>query len=158
MREWLAGLQARERLMVVGGAVLGVVIVFWGLVWTPLDSLTAELTDSVASKQQMAASLARARSMAPATGGPRLDAPTRQSLVLLVDQTHRSYGLDGALVRNQPDGADGIRVTFQDAAFDGLIAWLGTLQSSYGIGVESATIDGARTTGIVNATVVLRRS
>jgi general secretion pathway protein M len=66
--------------------------------------------------------------------------------------------LSGTLVRNQPDGQDGIRVTFEDAGFDALIAWLGNLQSSYAVSVESATLDGGRSPGIVNATLVLRRS
>lgn len=157
MRAWLADLEPRERIMVLGGAILAVTIVWWGLIWTPLSDRTTDLTDAVASKQRMLATLQRARALA-APSGPQIDASTRQSLVLLVDQTHRSYGLEGSLIRNQPDGNDGIRVTFQDAAFDGLIAWLGTMQTGYGVAVESATIDGARNTGVINATVVLRRS
>jgi len=157
MRDWLAGLEARERAMVIGGGVAAAVIVFWGLIWAPLTSRTTELSEAVESKQLMLATLQRARAIA-STGGPQIDAAARQSLVLLVDQTHRSFGLEGSLARNQPDGADGIRVTLQEAAFDGLVAWLATLRTSYGITVESATIDGARAVGAVNATVVLRRS
>jgi general secretion pathway protein M len=157
LRDWLANLEPRERGLVLAGAVLSAIIIFWGLIWAPLQNRTAELTETVGSKQQMLTTLQRARALA-ATSGPQLDASTRQSLVLLVDQTHRSYGLEGSLSRNQPDGSDGIRVTFQDAGFDGLIAWLGALQSSYGVAVESATIEGARAAGVVNATVVLRRS
>lgn len=157
MRAWLADLEPRERLMLISGAIIGVVIIWWSLIWTPLSNRTTELTDAVASKQRMLATLQRARALAAPTG-PQVDASTRQSLVLLVDQTHRSYGLEGSLLRTQPDGNDGIRVTFQDAAFDGLIAWLGTMQAGYGVAVESATIDGARNAGVINATVVLRRS
>ena len=157
MRDWLAGLDARERAMVIGGAVAAAVIVFWGLIWAPLSSRTNELTDAVDSKQRMLTTLQRARAIS-AAGGPQVDAAARQSLVLLVDQTHRSFGLEGSLARNQPDGADGIRVTLQEAAFDGLVAWLAALRTSYGVTVESATIDSARAVGAVNATVVLRRS
>ena len=157
MREWFAGLEPRERAFVLAGAICGALIVLWGSIWAPLGSRAAELADTVDGKQRMLVTLQRARSLA-ASGSPQIDASARQSLVLLVDQTHRSYGLEGSLVRNQPDGSNGIRVTFQDAAFDGLVAWLGTLHSNYGVAVESATIDSARATGIVNATVVLRRS
>ncbi len=159
MKRWFADLELRERLILVGGAAIATLIVVWGLVWNPITTRTAELTDAVAAKQRMLATLQRARAVAGPAGQAQLvDASTRQSLVLLVDQTHRSYGLDGSLVRNQPDGADGIRVTFQNASFDGLVAWLGTLQGSYAVAVETATIDGGRQAGIVNATFVLRRS
>lgn len=159
MKRWLADLAPRERLLVIGGAAIAAIIVAWGLVWNPMSTRTVALSDAVASKQQLLATLQRARAVAaPAGQGQLVDASTRQSLVLLVDQTHRSFGLDGTLVRNQPDGADGIRVTFQNASFDGLVAWLGTLQNSYAVAVETATIDGGREAGIVNATLVLRRS
>jgi type II secretory pathway component PulM len=156
MRDWLAGLDSRERMMLIAGGVLAVMIVWWGLIWAPLGSRNLELAEAVAEKQRMLATLQRARAVTPASG-LQVDAATRQSLVLLVDQTHRSFGLEGRLLRTQPDGTDGIRVTFQEAAFDGLAGWLGTMQTSYGIVVESATIDGARSAGVVNATIVLRR-
>ena len=159
MKRWFADLETRERVILVAGAAVAAIIVLWGFVWNPMSTQTVELSDAVATKQRMLATLQRARAVAaPAGQGQLVDASARQSLVLLVDQTHRSYGLDGALVRNQPDGADGIRVTFQDASFDGLVAWLGTLQGSYAVAVETATIDGGRQAGIVNATFVLRRS
>jgi general secretion pathway protein M len=156
MRDWLAGLEMRERAILLGGLVLGIVIIGWGLIWAPLNSGTLDLSDSVAAKQRMLATLQRARSLS-ASDAASTDGSARRSLVLLVDQTHRNYGLEGSLIRNQPDGEDGIRVTFQDAAFDGLIAWLGTLRTSYAVGVESATVDGTGGIGIVNATLVLRR-
>jgi type II secretory pathway component PulM len=156
MRDWFAGLDTRERIILIAGGVLAVLIVWWGLIWTPLGSRNLELAETVVEKQRMLATLQRARAVAPASG-LQVDAAVRQSLVLLVDQTHRSFGLDGRLLRTQPDGTDGIRVTFQEATFDGLAGWLGTMQMSYGIAVESATIDGARGAGVVNATIVLRR-
>jgi len=156
MRDWFANLEQRERLMVIGGAIVAIMIVYWGLIWTPLTRQNDSLSETLDTKVQMLTTLQRARALAGSPGGGA-DASLRQSLVLLVDQTHRSYGLEGSLARNQPDGADGIRVTLQDAAFDGLVAWLGALRAGYGINVESATIEGARLTGVVNATVVLRR-
>jgi len=157
MRTWFESLEVRERVILLCGGAAAIVIVVWALIWTPLNNRSLELNNSVAVKQRMLATLRRARAAAT-PGGPLVDASTRQSLVLLIDQTHRSYGLEGTLIRNQPDGSDGIRVTFQDAAFDALIAWLGTMHGSYAVSVESATIDGARMSGVVNATLVLRRS
>lgn len=156
IREWFENLDGRERSMIIAGGVIAVLIVLWGGVWNPLATGTVELSGSVASKRALLVSLQRARSVATQPG-MQVDGAAGQSLVLLVDQTHRNFGLEGTLTRNQPDGTAGIRVTFQNASFDGLIAWLGALHTSYGVVVDTATVDGARAPGIVNATVVLRR-
>ena len=156
IKEWFYNLESRERLMLLGGGIVGVVIVLWGALWQPLTTGALELTDAVDSKRSLLASLQRARAVA-VQPGMQVGSAAGQSLVLLVDQTHRNFGLEGTLTRNQPDGTDGIRVTFQNASFDALISWLGALQANYGTSVDAATIDGARTPGVVNATVVLRR-
>lgn len=156
IQEWFANLDLRERVMLLGGAAVGVLIVLWGGIWNPLTTGTTELGDAVASKRALLSSLQRARSIA-VQPGTQIGTEAGQSLVLLVDQTHRNFGLEGTLTRNQPDGADGIRVTFQNTSFDGLIAWLAALHGNYGVVVDAATIDGARAPGVVNATVVLRR-
>ncbi len=157
MRAWFDSLEQRERLVLSAGAVLVVLIVAWAVIWAPLRSGAAELDDSVAEKHELLATLQRARAL----GGPPpsgVAAAATQSLVLLVDQTHRAHGLTGTLSRNQPDGTDGIRVTFQAASFDSLVNWLVALQRSYGVAVESANFDGTREAGLVGATLVLRRS
>jgi len=156
IRDWFATLAPRERMIVLGGGFLAVLIVLWGGIWRPLASGAVELDDAIAAKRALLTSLQRARSIA-AQPGATINGAAGQSLVLLVDQTHRNFGLEGTLTRNQPDGSDGIRVTFQNSSFDGLIAWLGALHVSYGITVDTASIDGARAPGVVNATVVLRR-
>jgi type II secretory pathway component PulM len=156
MRAWLDSLEQRERLVLSSGAVLVVLIVSWFFIWTPLRSGAADLDDAVAEKHQMLATLQRAQALGGSAPVGAVGAAT-QSLVLLVDQTHRSHGLIRTLSRNQPDGADGIRVTFQAASFDSLVTWLVALQRSYGVAVESANFDGTRQAGLVSATLVLRR-
>ena len=157
MRAWYDGLEQRDRIVLAAGAVAVVLIIAWAFIWTPLRSGAAELDDAVAEKHEMLATLRRAQAL----GGPAASGATAaatQSLVLIVDQTHRAHGLTGTLSRNQPDGTDGIRVTFQAASFDSLVTWLVALQRSYGVAVESANFDGTREAGLVGATLLLRRS
>ena len=157
MKTWFDSLEQRDRMVLAAGAVLVVLIVAWAFIWTPLRSGAAELDDAVAEKHQLLATLLRAQALSgPAQAGA--GAAATQSLVVLVDQTHRAHGLTGTLTRNQPDGTDGIRVTFQAASFDALVNWLVALQRSYGVAVESANFNGTRQVGLVGATFVLRRS
>lgn len=157
MKAWFESLAQRERNIVVAGGAIAVLIIAWTFVWTPLRDGAQELDGSVSEKHQLLANLRRVESLGGPGGTGTSVAPT-QSLVLLVDQTHRAHGLAGTLSRNQPDGSDGIRVTFQSASFDELVSWLGALRQSYGVLVESASFDGTNQQGIVSATLVLRRT
>lgn len=139
------------------GGVLAAIIVGWMFLWRPLAAGTSELGGTVAGKHRLLAGLRQVEASGAGTGPAAAAAPT-QSLVLLVDQTHRTHGLGGTLSANRPDGSDGIRVTFQSASFDQLVSWLGTLERSYGVRVEQASFDGTNQPGLVRATLVLRRS
>jgi type II secretory pathway component PulM len=121
-----------------------------------LEHRVQELEILVSDKNNLLANLRRMEALNPILLNDARNL-TAQSLVVLVDETHRDHGLNGSLSRNQPDGDNGIRVVFQTTSFDRLIGWLGMMELSYGIKVESASFDGARQSGVVNATLVLRR-
>jgi len=157
MKAWFEGLAQRERITLFAGAVVAALIIVWTFVWTPLRDGAFELDGAVSEKHLLLANLRRVEMLGGQASSGAGVAPT-QSLVLLVDQTHRTHGLAGTLSRNQPDGSDGIRVTFQSASFDELVSWLGALQQSYGVSVESASFDGTNQPGFVSATLVLRRT
>ena len=155
MKTWFETLTPRERVIAAAGAVLAVLIVAWSFVWTPLRDAALEMDRTVAEKHGVLADVRRVEALGEPLPGP---AAPIGSLVLVVDQTHRVHGLGGTLSRNQPDGEDGIRVTFQRASFDQLVSWLGALQQAHGVSVESADFDGTEQPGVVNAALVLRRS
>ena len=129
----------------------------WAFVWTPLVNSVQELETLISEKNSLLIDLARIETMDPVISNNTVN-PTTQSLVVVVDETHRLHGLDGTLSRNQPDADNGIRVVFQATSFDRLIGWLGTMEQSYGIKVESASFDGASEPGVVTATLILRRT
>ena len=156
MRAWWDGLEARERLILIGGGIIAALIILWAGVWNPLFVNTAELAEDLAAKERLLADLTRLEATMSAT------APTRRtgrggSLVVVVDQTIRTQGLGATLKRNQPNGTDGINLTFQAASFDTLIRWLAQLNRDHGISVQSASFSEARQPGLVNSTLVLRR-
>jgi type II secretory pathway component PulM len=46
-----------------------------------------------------------------------------------------------------------VRVQLEAAPFDTMITWLATLDSRYGLAIESITVDRAARPGVVNASV-----
>lgn len=148
--------------MFVAAAVAFIILAIgWFAIWAPLDSgqrSTAERVDvwrnSLAALRPMRAQLQVAGSApSPAAG-------QNQSLVVIVDSTLRQRGLTNALQRTQPTpGGNGIRVEFENAAFDDLMLWLGDLNRQYALQVESSSFSVAsdENQGRVNSSLTLQR-
>ena len=155
MRDWFNLLQTREKLVLIAGTALVVVVLGWRFLWDPPGVAANVLSESLVAKRQLLTNIQIAQSIVAER--PQTTFPSNQSLIVLVDQTHRQYGLAGKLTRNQPDGPDGIRVSFQETPFDILLDWLGGLEANYAVSVEAAAINTTSQAGLVTATLVLRR-
>ncbi len=162
MKDWFESLEVRERLFVMAGAIFVIVASFFALVWVPLDSGQESLAESVANWERSLAELrplrgltqTGTRSQASARGG------AQQTPVVIVDQTLRARGLDRALKRSQPTTGNGIRVEFENVAFDDLVLWLGDLSADYAMHVQSGSLSTANRAGPgrINATLTLERA
>ena len=161
MRDWLESLERRERMFVLGGAAAVVLALFYALVWSPLDSGHKYLQSSVETWQQSLAELRPLRGMQSATTEVSRPAPnSQQTPVVIVDQTLRARGLDRSLQRSQPTTSNGIRVEFENVAFDDLVLWLDDLSSQYAMEVASGSLSATTQAGPgrINATLTLERS
>lgn len=162
MKEWFANLATRERLIVAVGGAAALLILFWALVWLPLERGQEELRTSVSDWRQslselrvLAASMALDESEAVSV--PVGDAG--QSPVVVVDQTLRERNLNSAVKRRQPT-PNGIRIEFENVAFDELVVWLGELSAAHGLSVQAGSLSqGTRDEeGRINASLTLERS
>lgn len=162
MKDWFDSLEQRERLFIGGGAVVMAVALFYAFIWLPLDNSHAALTESIATWERSLAELRPLKGMQLPTGdaAPVAPAGAGQTPVVIVDRTLRARGLDRSLQRSQPTTSNGIRVEFENVAFDDLVLWLGDLSGEYAMEVTSGSFSaGARTSaGRVNATLTLERA
>jgi general secretion pathway protein M len=160
MRSWFESLEERERLFVMAAALLLAVAVFYLAVWMPLDRGQKSLASSVTNWRDSLAEL-RVLKGSVATAGPTANRPAdaNQSLVVIIDNTLRERAFYNALKRSQPTTTNGIRVEFENVAFDDLVLWLGDVSSRYGLQVESASFSAASREydGRVNSTLTLDR-
>lgn len=161
MKEWLDSLAPRERLFVIAGAAAVVFALLYAFVWMPLDKEHNALRASVADWERSLAELRPLRGMtaAPANSGPRNEG-RQQTPVVIVDQTLRARGLDRALRRSQPTTSNGIRVEFENVAFDDLVLWLDDLGTQYAMQVASGSLSTSSQVapGRINATLTLERA
>lgn len=160
MKDWIESLDTRERLFVSAGAVIVVGALLYAFVWLPLDRGQKTLATNVASWERSLAELRPLRGMQANSGAVRRAVGAgQQTPVVVVDQTLRARGLDRSLQRSQPTTSNGIRVEFENVAFDDLVLWLGDLSSQYAMEVSSGSFSASARSGPgrVNATLTLER-
>jgi len=154
MREWFDNLSERDRRIVTWGGAVVFVLVLLGII-VPLNRNVALARDRVTRKQ---VDLQFIQSVAPqlASAGPAAAGGANADLVVLIDSSARESGLGKSLSNSQPTGDKGLRVRLDRVGFDAMVAWLARLSQQHGVRVESAEIESAGETGLVNAGLVLK--
>jgi general secretion pathway protein M len=160
MKDWFDALQTREQLFVATAAVFLIFAVLYLGIWMPLDRGQKTLSHSVDTWKTALADLRPLKNQLQRAGGGQAQTAGRnQSLVVIIDNTLRERGLYSALQRSQPTSGNGIRVEFENIAFDDLVLWLGDLNQTYGLQVQSGSFSNSRdSVGRVNSTLTLERS
>lgn len=156
LRDWYRGRSASEqRTLWLGGVALLVILL--AAAWLQLNGRVAATGERLAGKQR---DLVWLRAQAPrlAELSSRRSSQRNESLLVLIDQVARSSGVAGALAGSQQAGPGGAyRVRFEKAPFDAVVAFLGQLALQYNVAIDTAGIDAAGETGLVNAALVLRQ-
>lgn len=154
MRAWYQGLSERDRRIVTFGGIGAGILLIIALV-LPLNRNITQAKQRVTNKQN---DLSFIQSALPqlASAGPGGNVASSENLVVIIDSSARESGLGKSLSSTQPTGEKTLRVRFDRAPFDGLMAWLARLSQNHGVSVESAEIEFAGEPGMVNAGFVLK--
>jgi general secretion pathway protein M len=160
MKTWFESLEPRERVMVITAAVFLLFATFYFGLWSPLERGQKNAAQRVDSLKLSLADLRPLKGQAAnSSTGTQNVAGRNQSLVVIIDTSLRQRGLYSSLQRSQPTTANGIRVEFENVAFDDLMLWLGDLSDSYGMQVQSGSFSSNSTelSGRVNSSMTLER-
>lgn len=160
IKAWFGGLEQRERVMVIIGAVAIVLAVFYYGVWQPLNTGLARARSQVAAEAELARWMIGLRGEAEilrANSGDRPVKGKNESILAIIDATSRARGLADAVRRIQPDNNDEAVVTLDDAAFDRMLKWLHLLRRDYNIHIAAMTVTRDTTQGRVQARLKLER-
>jgi len=158
MKDWLAGLEPRERVIVYAAAILLAVLLVYSIVIRPLYSAYDKRVsgvdlqrETVQWMQQNAATVRQLKAANPAAEGLG-----GRSLLSVTDAAARTANLGPALKRVEPEGSDAVRVWLDGAAFDAVVGWLEVMSSRYGADVDTITLERADAAGLVNVRLTLR--
>lgn len=162
MKDWFDALDNREKVFVSAGAVFVIITLIYFLMWQPFAKKHDEVKVDVENLQKSLAELKplRARLASGAQGGAPTVSGIQQSPIIVVDQTLRSRGLDRYRRSSQPTTSNGIKVVFENVAFDELVVWLGDLSSQYSMHVQAGSFSpGSQSPeGRINASLTLERA
>ena len=159
MKEWFESLEARERRIMLGGAVVLLLMSIYFLAWEPFITGLHDLQESTLRKQidltwmQNAAAEVKqlkANSSAPA------QLASGQSILGIIDRTSKQKKLSESVKRVQPDGASQARVWLESANFDVVIRWMEELQTRHGIIIDTVTFDKKEEAGLVDARITFQ--
>lgn len=158
MKVWYLSLTQRERTMVQVAASVMVIFILYLFILEPISSNYEQNKKNVATATATLEWMrAAAEEVKQLSGGHALtERPQGKQFVLsLVDSSARKAGLATVMKRVQPEGDSGVRVWFENAAFDELVSWLATIESEHGLSVNEINIEKTESTGLVNVRVFL---
>jgi len=153
-KRWNA-LGARERrAATVLAGFLGVVL-FYLLIWNPVESGLVRSKERLSSTQtQLARVREQAALVASLRASPRAEAP--EDAASAVQQEAARNGLREQVKRVDADGARSVRVQIEGVSFPALMVLLVDLHRQAGLRVENATIERHSSPGTVNARLLLQ--
>jgi len=138
LKQRWAQLQARERRMLLGGAVALLVLGGYALVWDPYVQSAARLEQDVAEQRALLEWMEQSAREVQALRGSRPAGSTSgQSLLAVADGSARAQGLGSVLQQVEPEGSNGVRVVLEQAPFDDVMRWLDKLATERGMRVSA---------------------
>ena len=144
MKDWFAGLERRERMLVAGGGAVLLVLLLYTMIWEPIAGSYRALQDGVAEQKQTLVWMKQAAAelqLLQRSGSGTARGLGGRSLLSVVDQSARSGGLGPAIKRIEPEGGKGVTVWLEGVAFDPMILWLGQITRTYQIETSIITIE-----------------
>jgi general secretion pathway protein M len=125
LKTWFASISEREQKLVIAGAVIGTLGMFYFLVWSPIHSAIETQRSALATEKQTLAWVNEQANRAQVLRRSVSKTSFNGSLTQLVNRTTRSSGIPVA--RMQPQG-DELQVWIDQVAFNDLMAWLEQLE------------------------------
>lgn len=145
----------RERLILGGGSALLVLALGFAYAWLPKQRDAAQLRQALPQLRAQAQQLQQdAQEVARLKAQPAVTQEAG-SLVRAVEQGALTSGLRERIESITPQDASHVRVVLPQVTFDAWTSWLGELQTSHGIRVESARIEATDEAGMVSVDAVL---
>ena len=152
LRQYWSTLSRRERRISVFGILVALSILFYTLLWAPLQDDLNRLRNQV---RVQSVDLAWMQEQYPVVKGYFADQNSKKQtrnlpLLTIIDQTSRKYRIRHVIKQIQPGKEEGTaRVWFDQIVFEDWLRWLGQI-SGRGIAIQRVSITRSSNKPLVN--------
>ncbi len=162
MKQWLAALSAREKLLLSAGGAVLMLVGLYAFIYSPLQQDNNRLQRAILDQQQLTQLLQTIRAEAialrqiavPDNGDP----VSSESLMSVLDSSSLQMGIKPAIKKLAPESQKGVGLWIENCAFDKLTLWLTALDNNHGIKVKQIDISREeKGAGLVRGKIVLSK-
>lgn len=146
-------LSARERILLIIGAIFIVVSLFYLLLWEPLTTAVEHYREDVIANRVL---LRQVKEIGPEitqlrSQMNRSQIKSQAELIAVIEKTIKKSRIQEAVTEIGSGPENSARLRFDEVSFDELMTWLIDLQQKQGIVVNTITIEKLPTVGMVKA-------
>jgi general secretion pathway protein M len=134
LKAWFTGLSEREQKLVSVGGIVGILVIFYFGVWSPISSAAAEQKLAVESDKKLLSWVQEQSSRASILRQSSNKTTFSGSLTQVVNQTTRNANIPVA--RMQPQGEE-LVVSIDQVVFNDFLKWLDILENKGVIIIQS---------------------
>ena len=158
--QWLDTLNKRERIIVTGGAICFIFLMFYLLLWEPVTSHYDQQQQQLSSQRQLLQWMQDAADEIQAinaSGGNFAARFSNQSISSLADRSATTSGVK-PYINKIEQSKSGVKVTLKNASFDNIVKWLTDLSNKYNIQATRIKVEKSQISGAVDADITLERN
>lgn len=160
LRDRFNTLQFRERMLLIGGGIVLLILAFYLWVLEPLsndlDSLRSRVQGGEAQLSWMNNASNEVKTLR-ATGSGTGTTDTTTSLITVVERTASQIGIRPQVKRMEPQGNNKLSIELVAVPFDPLMEWLGNLEQSFAAKVIQLSSTRSALPGRVDARIIIGR-
>lgn len=157
MQAWFDELSRREQLTLIGGGIALALMMFYLLLWAPLNDERSRLHNEVQVQQETLAWMQQAATQVKGSGAASVSPARGGSLLTLVDRSAKTAKMGGAIKRIQPDKDGRVRIWLEGVNFDLMMRWLGGLSRDQGVSLIEVNVERFESSALVKARLTLER-
>ena len=154
MKKWWENLSEREQLIIGGGGFIGILLLLYLFVYTPLANAVATMKKQVVYQQSI---LTKVQTINAEIQGMGAGAAAAPFTIDNLQSSLRQINLDPAVKKIQQPQTNQFLLNLSDADFDTIAGWLGQLSMQYNVQVIQMKLNSVENEpGLVNGTILLQ--
>jgi len=156
-REWFNDLDNRDQIIFVIGSALSIILLFYFLVYEPVNTKRNELKQQITYNQEDVQWMQQASQKILANGGANTANSSNQSLLAILDSEFRSAGISESVKAIQPEGKSKAKTRVENIAFDNLLTVMAALEKNKNVLVLKTSLKKSPTTGRVSGNITFSK-